>query len=64
MVLKLGMDYTVDEDGTLTMNGDWSDGSTMNNEKIKVTTFNNHNQMNLRTEIFTGATGALIDSCY
>ena len=43
------------------MNGDWSDGSTMNNEKIKVTTFNNHNQMNMRTEIFAGATGALID---
>ena len=62
LVLKIGMDYTVDEDGTLTMNGDWSDGSTMNNEKIKVTTFNNHNQMNMRTEIFAGATGALINS--
>ena len=61
IVLKLGQDYTVDATGRLELFGDWSDGSTINNEKIKVTTFNNHDQMTMRTEIFTGATGGLID---
>jgi len=61
IVLLLGMDYTVDLDGKLTLHGDWSDGSTMHNEKIIVTTFNNHDQMTMRTEVFSGSTGSLID---
>ena len=34
IVLKLGQDYTVDATGRLELFGDWSDGSTINNEKI------------------------------
>ena len=61
LVLKVGQDYTVDENGRLELFGDWSDGSTINNEKIKVTTFANHDQMSMRTEVFAGSTGGIID---
>ena len=61
LVLLVGMDYTVDLDGKLILHGDWSDGSTMHNEKIIVTTFNNHDQMTMRTEVFSGSTGSLIN---
>ena len=60
-MLKVGQDYTVDENGRLELFGDWSDGSTINNEKIKVTTFANHDQMSMRTEIFSGSTGGIVD---
>lgn len=57
VVFKLGHDYEIDSTGQLTLVGDWSDGSTINNETLVVTTFSNHDQMGMRTELFSGATG-------
>ena len=59
VMLKQGHDYEISEDGvTLTLKDGWNsvfdnDSSTMNNEKIIVTTFTNHDQMNMRTETFS-----------
>ena len=56
VMLKIGHDYQISTDGaTLTLRDGWSsivgnDSSTINNEKIFVTTFTNHDQMNMRTE--------------
>ena len=60
IVLKVGMDYTVNEQGQLRLYNNWSDGSSIHNEKIFVTTFNNHDQMGMRTEVFAASTGSLI----
>lgn len=56
VMLKIGHDYEIDTNGSvLTLRDSWSsitsnDSSSINNEKIYVTTFRNHNQMNMRTE--------------
>ena len=60
IVMKVGMDYTVNEQGQLRLYNNWSDGSSIHNEKIFVTTFNNHDQMGMRTQVFTASTGALV----
>ena len=57
VVFKLGHDYEVSGSGQLTLVGDWSDGSTLNNDTLFVTTFSNHDKMGLRTELFSGASG-------
>lgn len=57
VVFKLGHDYEVSSSGQLTLVGDWSDGSSINNDTLFVTTFSNHDKMGLRTELFSGATG-------
>lgn len=59
VMLKIGHDYELNSDGNqIILRDGWSsifgsDSSTINNEKIFVTTFTNHDQMNLRTEIFS-----------
>ena len=62
VVLKVGMDYVVNENGTLELFGEWHDGSTIMNEKIFVTTFSNHDQMGMRTQVFAASTGSLVAS--
>ena len=58
VMLKIGHDYEISSNGsTLTLRDGWSsvfgnDSSSINNEKIFVTTFTNHDQMNMRTETF------------
>ncbi len=59
IVLKLGHDYEIDENGVLSLQSGFSDGSTINNDKVVVTTFTNHDKMGMRTETFLGSTGAL-----
>ena len=62
VVLKEGHDYEVSDAGnTISLVNNWStiqgsDSSTINNEKVFVTTFTNHNQMSMRTENFTSNT--------
>ena len=62
VILKIGHDYEISNNGSnLTLRDSWSsifgnDSSTINNEKIFVTTFTNHDQMNMRTEIFESNT--------
>jgi len=56
VMLKIGHDYELDTNASvMTLRDGWSsitgnDSSSINNEKIYVTTFRNHNQMNMRTE--------------
>ena len=62
IVLKHGHDYEIDTNGILTLQSGYSDGSTIDNEKIFVTTFSNHDQAGLRTEVFTQQSGEQVTS--
>ena len=58
LVLKSGHDYEIDSNGRLTLLTGWPGDSSIDNEKIVVTTFSNHDQMGLKTQRFKGtATG-------
>jgi hypothetical protein len=58
VILKEGHDFEISSNGaTLTLKNNWStitgaDSSTIHNEKVFVTTFTNHDNMTLRTEVF------------
>ena len=54
LVLKSGHDYEIDSNGRLTLLTGWPGDSSINNEKIVVTTFTNHDQMYMQTEVFAG----------
>ena len=62
VVLKSGHDYEISPDGTrLSLMTGWPDGSTIDNEVVFVTTFTNHDQLAMRTEIFTADTSNVGD---
>lgn len=61
VILKEGHDFEISSNGaTLTLKEGWStrtgaDSSSINNEKVFVTTFTNHDNMTMRTEVFESA---------
>ena len=57
ILLKRGHDYEIDENGVLSLQSGFSDGSTINNDKIVVTTFTNHDKVGMRFETFVGSQG-------
>ena len=54
LVLKSGHDYEIDSSGRLILLSGWTSDSSINNEKIVVTTFTNHDQMGMKTQTFKG----------
>jgi len=62
VVLKSGHDYEISANGQnlYLMNG-WPDGSTINNDIVYVTTFTNHDQLAMRTEVFSSNTSNVGD---
>ena len=62
VVFKSGHDYEVDATGKLTLLSGWNDDSSIDAESVFVTTFTNHDNQYLRTELFSGSTGEIVIS--
>jgi hypothetical protein len=62
LILKSGHDYEIDSNGRLILLTGWpGSDSSINHEKIIVTTFSNHDQMGMKTQSFVGsATGKFV----
>ncbi len=57
IVLLLGHDYEIDSNGRLILKANWFGGdSTIDSGQVVVTTFTNHDQMGLRTQVFAPST--------
>lgn len=59
VVYLSGHDYTLDGNGKLVLQSGWNGDSTIDAERVFVTTFSNHDTQSLRTELFSGSTGEL-----